>query len=172
MGGRSSGFKHSGRIGATNSSLTGTKEQIAEAEKIRKPYIDALKKLDGMKDTMMRDLNSETLIKLANGIRVARGETPENAIAHNRAFRFYDTNETVTKDIHNIRVKNSFTDWDIEELEQKINKGQVPRQAGIAEAHRRMNRTNRDLYKFFKSEGPKALKHTDASWWIKNKKNF
>ena len=171
MGGRSSSFKHSG-AGATIGNLTGTKEQIAEAEKIRKPYIDALKKLDGMKDTMMRNINSDAIDKLVKGIRVARGETPENAIAHNWAFNFYDTNETVGKDIHNIRVKNSFTDWDIEELGQKINKGQVPRQAGIAEAHKRMNRTNRDLYRFFKSEGPKALKHTDADWWIKNKKNF
>lgn len=171
MGGRSGSFRSKAGGGAIGT-LNGTKEEIAEAEKIRQPYLKALKKLDNMKDTMVRDLNSDTLSKVYKGIRTARGETPEGAIAKHWAPWYYDTNDSVSKDISNIRSKNNFSDWDITSLGQKINSGKVSKQAGLAEAHSRMNKTNHDLYSFFKSEGQKALSHKDAKWWIKNKKNF
>lgn len=49
MGGRSSSFrsrKNSGRTMPSVPTLHGSKDQIAQAEKIRKPYADALKNLD------------------------------------------------------------------------------------------------------------------------------
>ena len=75
MGGRSSSFKSRKSSGVPT--LYGSKDQIAQAEKIRKPYADALKNLD-----------EDTIYK---GIRVNRGETSEQAMKNGIAKTCIDT---------------------------------------------------------------------------------
>lgn len=161
MGGRSSSFRHSGgSAGGSIPSLTGSKDEIAQAEKIRKPYATALKNLD-----------QDTLYK---GIRTARGETREQQIKaqHVQNPIYYQRVDSVARDLSKIREKHGGTDERRHELVENVKSGKMTLKQARATAQREDKNTRRAIANYFKREGNKLLSHKDASWWIDHKKEL
>ena len=161
MGGRSSSFrsrKNSGGAMPSVPTLHGSKDQIAQAEKIRKPYADALKNLD-----------EDTIYK---GIRVNRGETSEQAMKNDIAPWYYETNNSVAKDLTRIRQNHGDTDDRRHELVENVRSGKITLEQAKTTAQRVRKQTQKAINAFYRSEGKKLMSHQDASWWISHKKEL
>lgn len=157
MGGRSSSFASHRGGGGSIPSLNGSKDEIAQAEKIRKPYADALKNLD-----------QETLYK---GIRAARGETREQQIKAQGVQNpiYYQRVDSIARDLNKIREKHGGTDERRHELVQNVKSGKMTLKQARATAQREDGNTRKAIDNYFKREGSKLLSHKDASWWINHK---
>lgn len=160
MGGRSSSFRHSGAAGGSIPSLNGSKDEIAQAEKIRKPYADALKNLD-----------EDTLYK---GIRAARGETREQQIKAQGVQNpiYYQRVDSIARDLNKIREKHGGTDERRHELIQNVKSGKMTLKQARATAQREDKNTRKAIANYFKREGNKLLSNKDASWWVSHKKEL
>ena len=156
MGGRSSSFNSRKSSGVPT--LHGSKDQIAQAEKIRKPYADALKNLD-----------EDTIYK---GIRVNRGETSEQAMKNDIAPWYYETNNSVAKDLTRIRQNHGDTDDRRHELVENVRSGKITLEQAKTTAQRVRKQTQKAINAFYRSEGKKLMSHQDASWWISHKKEL
>lgn len=157
MGGRSGSFRHS--RGSSVPNLKGTPEQIKEAEKLRKPYIEAFKNGKVSKDEAYQ------------AIRALRGETQYDAIKQGIGFSAYDTNDSVRNDVQNIKYKYGYTDSQIHDLVNDIQSGKISLNRGRQIAHIRQKNTNEALTRFY-SQGKKILNQDDAKWWINRKKDL
>lgn len=160
MGGRSSSFASHRGGGGSIPSLNGSKDEIAQAKKIRKPYADALKNLD-----------QETLYK---GIRAARGETREQQIKAQGVQNpiYYQRVDSIARDLDKIREQHGGTDERHHELVQNVKSGKMTLKQARATAQREDRNTRKAIDNYFKREGSKLLSHKDASWWISHKKEL
>lgn len=160
MGGRSSSFASHRGGGGSVPSLNGSKGDIEQAEKIRKPYADALKNLD-----------NETLYK---GIRAARGETREQQIKAQGVQNpiYYQRVDSIARDLNKIREKHGGTDERRHELIQNVKSGKMTLKQARATAQREDKNTRKAIDNYFKREGSKLLSHKDASWWVSHKKEL
>lgn len=160
MGGRSSSFANHRGGGGSIPSLNGSKGDIEQAEKIRKPYADALKNLD-----------NETLYK---GIRAARGETREQQIKAQGVQNpiYYQRVDSIARDLNKIREKHGGTDERRHELIQNVKSGKMTLKQARATAQREDKNTRKAIDNYFKREGSKLLSHKDASWWVSHKKEL
>lgn len=157
MGGRSSSFRHSG--GSSIPNLKGTPEQIKQAEKLRKPYIEVFKN---------GKVNNNVSYQ---AIRALRGETHYDAFKQGKAFNAYETNDSVIDDVQNIKYKYGYTDSQIQDLVNDIQSGKISLNRGRQIAHIRQKNANEALTRFY-SQGKKILNQDDAKWWINRKKDL
>lgn len=154
MGGRSGSFRHSGGVSVPN--LKGTPEQIAQAEKLREPYIEAFK-------------NGKVNNRVAHqAIRALRGETHYDALKQGTFVNLYEINDSVRDNVQDILYKHGYMDSQLHDLANDIQSGKISLKRGREIAHTRQKNANKALTRFY-DQGRKILNKNDAKWWIHRK---